>query len=184
MEYELNPILNSPHVSQDVLKTAMQKLYKSTPRLDEILDAYVVYGRLTRIGSLMPFAQAIHETGWFTSRRWVENFNPAGIGATNDGAEGNKWKNPAEGIIAQYAHLLAYAVNPEAYTHQQQVLARLSPRYSILENRKMLGVAPRWIDLNGRWAWPGSTYAQRISKIANTIMQLNGNPKPLDMEPI
>jgi N-acetylmuramoyl-L-alanine amidase len=180
--YSLWNITFGPQVAPTVLEHSVKALNKKVDRLDEIVLAYTVYGKLTRCGNLMPFAQAVHETGWFSSWRWTKNFNPAGIGATNDGAEGNRWKNPAEGILAQYAHLLAYSVHPAEYTHQQGLIAQLSPRYSVLKSRGMLGSAPRWVDLNGKWAFPGTTYAQRIEKIAETILNLSENPKLLDME--
>lgn len=180
--YSLQNIIYGPQVSPLVLAQAVKALNKKVDRLDEIVDAYTVYGKLTRIGNLMPFAQAVHETGWFSSWRWTKNFNPAGIGATNDGAVGNEWKNPAEGILAQYAHLIAYAVVPTEYTQAQRILVNFSPRYRVLSQKNLLGTAPRWVDLNGKWAWPGTTYAQRIEKIAETIMNLSENPKLLDME--
>lgn len=180
--YAQQNIIYSPHVHKDVLYQAIKSFNRHIDRLDEIIDAYTVYGRLTRIGNLMPFAQAIHETGWFSSWRWTKNYNPAGIGATNDGAEGHIWRNPADGILAQYAHLTAYAVNPNEYTNTQANIVKQSPRYRILMQKNLLGTAPRWVDLNGKWAWPGTTYAQRIESIAETIMSLSNHPQLLDME--
>jgi N-acetylmuramoyl-L-alanine amidase len=171
---ENSAILKGVSVPYEVLRNKILLLEKPVNNLDEIIRAYTVYGRLTTIGNLMPLCQAIHETGWFTSRRWVDNYNPAGIGATNDGAEGNKWKNPTEGIIAQYAHLLAYSINQLYATSTQKTLMQLSPRYAILEKNKLLGVATRWVDLNGRWAYPGKTYAQAIANIAK-IFLIRGN---------
>jgi hypothetical protein len=171
---ELKPILNGITVPSNIIKAKLSAMNKSVDYLDEILQAYSVYGKLTSIGSLMPFCQAIHETGWFTSDRWVRNFNPAGIGATNDGAEGNKWTSPTAGILAQYAHLLAYTVNPEKATSTQQLLMQISPRYDILKKHKLLGVAPCWVDLNGRWAYPGKTYAQAIANIAKLFLNRGG----------
>jgi len=163
---ESSGIMNGVSVPPELIKEKIYSMNKEIRYLDEIVQAYSVYGKLTTIGSLMPFCQAIHETGWFTSRRWVENFNPAGIGATNDGAEGNKWVCATAGILAQYGHLLAYSVKQESATDTQKLLMQFSPRYAILKKHKLLGVAPTWVDLNGRWAYPGKTYAQAIANIA------------------
>jgi hypothetical protein len=173
-------IINGPSVEASKMKTALMTKNKSLQSDDvgRIVMAYVAMGEISMIGNLMPFAQAIHETGWFTSRRWLENYNPAGIGATNDGAEGGKWLTPEAGIFAQYAHLLAYAVKPtDSYAgvtiSQLQYLAKCSPRYTTLARLNLLGIATKWVDLNGRWAYPGKTYAQAIGKIAEFIVSIN-----------
>ena len=105
----------------------------------------------------------------------MQNYNPAGIGATNDGAEGHIWTNPEQGILAQYAHLPAYTLTlgEEESTYQRLKLSQVSPRYAILEKANLLGVADQWVDLNGRWAWPGTTYAQKIAGIAEEILEFD-----------
>lgn len=167
---EMTPIMSNLTVTQEDLVRYMAHRGKKVDKLEEITRAYTTYGNLTGIGNVMPFAQAIHETGWFTSRRWIQNYNPAGIGATNDGAEGHVWTNPEQGIIAQYAHLMAYALPRYTMTYQQKALAQVSPRYGILEAKGLLGSSPNWVDLNGKWAFPGTTYAQRIASIAEHII--------------
>jgi hypothetical protein len=47
----------------------------------------------------------------------------------------------------------------------------MDPRLEPLIAKGWLGVAPRWIDLNGRWADPGPLYAQRITVRANKIIE-------------
>ena len=37
----------------------------------------------------------------------------------------------------------------------------MNPRFDLVER----GVAPRWVDLNGRWAVPGDRYGQMILEI-------------------
>lgn len=170
---EMSPILHGPSVRAETLVKFVQAKNKQVAMLERIADAYTVYGNLTTIGNVMPFAQAIHETGWFSSRRWLENNNPAGIGATNDGAEGHIWTNPEQGIMAQYAHLLAYSVPINAATHQQKFLSQVSPRYIVLEKKALRGSSPNWIDLNGKWAFPGTTYAQRIASIGESILEFD-----------
>ena len=164
-------IVGGPHTGHRMLLLWATTRGVSPEMADSIAIAFTVYGELTRIGNILPFAQAAHETGWFTSARWRISYNPAGLGATNDGAWGGTFRNPAEGILAQYAHLIAYAVKPEEAGQVQRALSMIDPRYDAVKGRGWLGVAPRWIDLNGRWAYPGRTYGQSIIKIANTLLQ-------------
>jgi N-acetylmuramoyl-L-alanine amidase len=163
-----SPIHNNPFsLSPEILfSVTTYKLNKTVANLKEIIDAYTVYGKLTGCGNLVPFCQAAHETGWFTSEKWLKNNNPAGIGATNDGAMGNVWATKEEGILAQYAHLIAYAIPEKNWTPTQQNIVKFSPRLSILQKNNLCGIAPKWVNLNGRWAVPGKTYAQAIATIA------------------
>jgi len=163
-----SPIAHNPFsVSYETLfNVTSYKLSKTVRNLPRIIMAYITYGNLTGFGNLIPFCQAAHETGWFTSEKWLKNNNPAGIGATNDGAMGNVWDTIEGGVLAQYAHLTAYAVKEKDWTVAQQNIVRFSPRLEILRKNNLCGIAPKWSDLNGRWAVPGKTYAQAIAKIA------------------
>lgn len=161
-------IMGGPNLSYKLMRAWLTRNghAMSEDLADQILAAYVTYGGLTRIGSLMPFAQAIHETGAFTSELWVNGFNPAGIGATAPG-KGYQFPTPQHGIIAQYAHLIAYAQIDSLLGIDKALLA-YDPRLSAMGGLR--GSAPRWIDLNTRWA-VGDSYAQAITKIANQIVQ-------------
>ena len=163
-------ILNGYNGSSDALQFARMGK-KPIKDFYRILEAYAVFGRLTTIGNLLPFAQAVHETGWFTSERWVKNNNPAGLGATNDGAVGFIAATIEEGVLAQYAHLTAYAVPLVSMSVLQLGIVGFDPRGRVMRGNKLTGSAPRWIDLNGRWAVPGTTYGQRIIKIANELLK-------------
>ena len=99
------PIIGGPHIDSTLLRVF---LLAKAPRLEpktreEIVCAYTAIGRLSGVGNLMPLAQAIHETGYFTSARWLQSFNPAGLGATDDGAWGGVFTSPVDGITAQIA---------------------------------------------------------------------------------
>lgn len=166
------PIIGSPQLAYAPLVALLQR--RNVPQADAIAAAYVTYGTLSGIGSLVPLAQAILETGCFTSARWVQACNPAGLGATNDGAWGGTFASPAAGIIAQYAHLLAYACPAAQLTPVQQRLIAFDPRLVALERAGLRGVAPRWIDLNGRWAVPGLIYGQTILRLARTLGAASG----------
>lgn len=167
-------ILKGLDVDPTILYKALNKYTTlSQQEKDSIICAYTAYGELTTIGNLHPFAQAVHETGWFASRRWVENRNPAGLGATNDGAEGYKADSIADGILRQYAHLLCYAVTDMQLNAMQKTIARLSPRRDKLIGSFGLGsAANRWLGLNGKWAYPGLNYGEKILEIGEMILQL------------
>lgn len=163
-------IMAGPHVDAAYLtKWGMKYGTLSSPAAARIAEVYTVFGELTHIGNVLPYAQAAKETSWFKSSRWVQSYNPAGLGATNDGAWGSHFNNPAEGVLAQYAHLISYAVNPEAYTYLQRGLIAFDPRYSNMP-KVWLGASPRWVDLNAKWASPGTNYGNTIIDRANTFL--------------
>lgn len=144
-------------------------LMRHRPQIDEdrrhaIASAYTTYGALSRIGNLYPFAQAWLETGGFTSSRWHTGYNPAGIGATDDGAWGNVFASPAEGIAAQYGHLLCYAATDTQLAPAQLLLSRFSPRRHILDQKRWRGIAVTWHDLSGKWA-TDPLYGEKIEKL-------------------
>ena len=107
---------------------------------------------------------------YFSSERWVQSKNPAGLGATNDGAWGNTFASIAEAIFAQYAHLMAYAL-PSNPTPLQKAIASADPRYAALVKKNWVGSAPRWQDLNGKWAYPGVGYGESIVVLGSTFRQ-------------
>jgi hypothetical protein len=174
------PILGGPSVPATTL---IAYLDPRTPHLtwqqrQSIVCAYTTFGAYTGIGNLRPFAQAVKEASDrdaagvyrpFNSRRFRENYNPAGLGATNDGAEGARFATIEAGVAAQYAHLLCYAARPETLPPELYQLSLTSPRRAALQRAYGLGAAPTWQALNGRWAYPGPTYGQDILRIAEEI---------------
>lgn len=171
---ESDTILNGPQVDPIYLHRALNTWAKhlSTDEKESIVTAYTAFGELTTIGNLYPFVQAAKETAWFSSERWVKSKNPAGLGATNDGAWGSHFNTPAEGILAQYAHLLAYATKPEKNTFLLERLAQLSPRLEAMSKAFGRGSARTWKDLNGKWAFPGNGYGESIIKRAEEVLKL------------
>jgi hypothetical protein len=174
------PILGGPSVPATTL---IAYLDPRTPHLtwqqrQSIVCAYTTFGAYTGIGNLRPFAQAVKEASDrdasgvyrpFNSRRFRENANPAGLGATNDGAEGARFATIEAGVAAQYAHLLCYAAKPDALPPELYQLSLTSPRRAALQGAFGLGAAPTWQALNGKWAYPGPTYGQDILRIAEEI---------------
>lgn len=171
---ESHTILNGPQVDPIRLHRALNMWAKhlSLEERESIVAAYTTYGELTTIGNILPFCQAAKETGWFASERWKRSKNPAGIGATNDGAWGSHFNNAAEGILAQYAHLLCYATKPEENSFLIERLAQLSPRIEAMSKAFGRGSARTWVSLGGKWAWPGNGYGESIIKRAEEVMKL------------
>jgi hypothetical protein len=166
-----HPILGGPSVPASDLVALLDRHASGLTwqQRSSLVCAYTCLGELTTIGNLRPLAQAVKETAWFSSRRFVQNCNPAGIGATNDGAEGAAFSTIAAGVAAQYAHLLCYAAKPSDLPAALATLQLLSPRREALIQSFSIGCAPTWEGLNGRWASPGLTYGEDILAIADGI---------------
>lgn len=135
---------------------------------DQIVACYTAYGQLSGISNLIAFAQACHETAHFTSGWWLNHNNPAGIGVTGEKGKGNRFATPAEGILAQFAHLLAYAAVDGVLTLTQQRLLPFTPRLQLLINGGRRGTADRWVDLGGKWA-PSPDYGRKVLAVAEQI---------------
>lgn len=174
------PVLGGPSVPATTLIGHLDRRapHLSWQQRQSIVTAYCFLGEYTTIGNLRPYAQAIKEASeqdaqgaWrpFNSRRFRENHNPAGMGATNDGAEGAVFPSIAAGIAAQFAHLLCYAARAEELPPELYQLSLTSPRRADLIEKFGLGAAPTWQELNGKWAWPGPSYGQDILAIADEI---------------
>lgn len=131
---------------------------------EEMVDLFLEEGKLENIRGDIAFAQSLHETGNFSYGGQVlpEQNNFAGIGATNNSAIGKgAWFDlPRTGVKAQIQHLKAYSNNLPLNSEL------VDPRFNLVQPR---GKAPKWIDLNGKWAVPGTTYGQMILQIYNNI---------------
>lgn len=133
-------------------------------------------------------AQMIHETGNLTSW-WSQRprRNPAGIGVTGrvsatrptsgawalrDGVwvEGVSFASWSVAIPAHVGRLLAYVLRDDQATAAQQKLIdqALAVRPLPFELR---GVAPQLQGLNGHWAVPGYTYADKLARIARALQE-------------
>lgn len=137
--------------------------------IDPIVCAYTAYGEVFSMGNVYPLAQAIHETGWFTSDRFINNFNPAGLGATNDGATGAVFETISHGVLAQYAHLLCYATTVQQNSDFTETLTQFSPRRIQMEQTYGRGSAPTWNKLSGKWNFPSLSYHEKIFEIARIL---------------
>lgn len=100
------------------------------------------------------------ESAFLQSEIARDKHNPSGLGASNNAPYENAidcadWK---EGFTLTVAHLLSYAVGEGPWTE-------IDPRWKYM---KPGGNAQRWIDLNGKWAYPGNGYGQNIIDRVNT----------------
>lgn len=173
----LDVILNGIQTDPIHLHRALNKYAPSITQADKesIVSAYTTFGELTTIGNAYPFAQAAKETAWFSSERFVKSYNPAGLGADDTGAWGHTFATIAEGVLAQYAHLLCYAVPDEQLTYIQKQIARMSPRRNPLIGSYGLGVAGnRWQGLSRKWNSPAgsSDYGKDIIVLGEKILDL------------
>jgi len=131
----------------------------------ELAQYFIAEGNKEGVRGDIAFCQAIQETGWFRFGGQVlpEQNNFAGIGAINNSPVGaGAWfDTPEIGVRAQIQHLKAYA------TTEPFIQSNVSPRYRFVTR----GIAPAWEDLNGRWAVPGTTYAQRILRLYEAALE-------------
>ena len=143
---------------------APDEKYKHPP--DDVGQRIVTLADSYGINSDMMAAQIGHESAWWQSRIVRDKNNPSGLGATNDAPYENAitFERPVDGIRATIAHLLSYVHGDDNPIRDQ------SYRHEVLRNAGYLGVASVWGDLNGRWAWPGETYAQSIAARANDLV--------------
>ena len=158
-----------------------------------ILPAYWKLAEQTGVDPCLAIAQTIHETANFSSW-WAQRprRNPAGIGVTGEKSatqpvpeEFNKWAWNEDtrmwhkglvfaswqiGILSQMGRLAAYAVKPTERTAAQKVIVDQALMMRSLP-LSLQGTAPQLIGLNGKWAYPGTTYAQAIAAIAQDMAQ-------------
>lgn len=149
-------IKGDSYLSANVLENFVMMMNSSAIR---VANYYLKYGEVYGIRGDVAFAQAILETDYFrftgTVRKEQNNF--AGIGTTSRTTRGNHFSTPEEGVHAQIQHLFAYASTekiPDGFP-------LIDPRFHLVER----GSARAWVDLNGKWAVPGTSYGQTILSI-------------------
>lgn len=160
-----------------------------------ILPAYWNLCNIGKVDFCITIAQMIHETGNLSSW-WCDRprRNPAGIGVTGESrtdapppedankwawnSENKKWQKGVlfnhweESAIAHVGRLIAYATKPSERTEQQKKIVAQALSYRTLPIH-LHGTAPTLEGLNGKWAYPGTVYAQKIAEIANQITSIN-----------
>ena len=159
-------------MGQSVLTEAQMAAFlrKINPEAPEGIEKiYLEEGQAEGVRGDIAFCQAIHETDYFrfTGTAKIEWHNPAGLGVTGPAGVGARFPDWRTGVRAQIQHLKAYAVKNPVFAN-----ALVDPRYDALVRAGYLGTAPRWIDLNGKWAYPGTTYGQAILALFEKIQDI------------
>lgn len=129
---------------------------------DAIAVAYYHFGAQIGLNADLALAQACHESAWFTSRHWAEQFDPCGLGVTSNETSGATFASLEAGIKAHYEHLACYTMAADPPVVQEWGM--LDPRHDFHDGM------PRVQDLvrpERKWAVPGDGYAAAIVAIAN-----------------
>ena len=181
--------------SKYILNRAPKPIYTSGDINISILPVYWNLCNLVNVDFSIAIAQMIHETGnlssWWCNR---PRRNPAGIGVTGESRtdapppeDVNKWawndtnmrwqkgvlfNNWNASAIAHIGRLVAYATKPSERNEHQSKLVSQALSYRTLPI-ELHGSAPTLEGLNGKWAYPGTMYAQKISEIANQIITIS-----------
>jgi hypothetical protein len=153
------PIKGAQTIPYDKLLSILQS--RTIPNPECIASAYTTLGNLTGIGNVYPVAQALITSSNFSSLLAQMN-NPAHVGT-------NKFETLEEGVLAQYAHLLAYATVPRDNTPMQEQITALTPRYDAVVKAYGRGQNKAWQQLSGKWS-NNPTYGQSIVALGNTFL--------------
>ena len=170
-------IMGEPIFSRDQLKNFLSQEEERirTNRLNsgkqfipfpDVVDLYLEIGREYGIRGDIALFQALKETGYFQFTGDVRHYqnNFCGLWATgvpltglepHNGSDPTKvfflpnhhgatFISPAVGVEAQIQHLYAYATDKPLPDGKQLY----SPRFKYVTR----GVAPKWVDLTGKWA--------------------------------
>lgn len=147
----------------------------------EIADVIVVVTVEFGLRTSICAAQIEHETDnlAFTGQVRPDQYNFAGLGATNDGAAGASFPTILDGIRAVCAHHLAYIFgHVDNWPAHLRKYVTLDPRYAAVLSTGRAGTVKVLGDYtNGNWAYTSkypvgslaNGYARSIAEIANAI---------------
>jgi N-acetylmuramoyl-L-alanine amidase len=184
------------HVNHCPATPATADSWKPEITPTQMAQLYIDEGNLVGVRGDLAFCQSILETGWFT---WPSTFshnadppvaptdptfthfpgfvlpsdhNYAGIGAFTNSTVYMRQATPQLGVRAQLQHLRNYAdatSTPDATSLGAPFVPR--PNYTTTNYTTFVyhGKAPNWVDLDGKWAVPGTTYGQDVLGICNNI---------------
>jgi hypothetical protein len=161
---------------------------------EQMAQLFIDEGNLVGVRGDIAFAQSVLETGWFaypgspdqstvpvsTAPSWPgyvlpRDHNYAGIGAFPGSTVFMRQPTPQLGVRAQLQHLRNFA---DPASRSTTLGAPFVPRpgydATAFDTFPLKGSAPRWIDLDGRWAVPGTTYGQTILSIYNNMRTYAG----------
>ena len=135
---------------------------------------YIAYGEKFGVDWLVAFAQACHETGFFTFKGGVkrEHNNFAGLGATVAGKPGDVYKSVEDGVKAHLMHLCWYAdkVFPiDEYPDEIDGRPNRTQDNIKAINRYGYGL-PTWKQLSYAYAADGS-YLEKLEEHYNRLLK-------------
>ncbi len=162
----------------------------------QMAQLYIDEGVAAGVRGDIAFVQGVLETGWFAypgsppqssvplpppgSTSWPgyvlpRDHNYAGIGAFPGSTVFMRMPTPQLGVRAQIQHLRNYAdLSSRSWNLGVPFVPRPGYDAVAFDTFPFKGSAPRWIDLDGRWAVPGTTYGQTILSIYNNMRAFNG----------
>jgi len=162
----------------------------------QMAQLFIDEGNLAGVRGDIAFAQAVLETGWFAypgsppqstvpvppagSSTWPgyvlpRDHNYGGLGAFPGSTVYMRMPTPQLGVRAQIQHLRDFAdPNSTSANLGAPFVARPGYDATAFDQFPEKGQAPRWVDLDGRWAVPGTTYGQTILEIYNSMRSFAG----------
>lgn len=156
---------------------------------EQMAQLYIDEGNAAGVRGDIAFVQSIWETGWFewpnspdpadvpapVDNTWpgfvlARDHNYSGMGAYTDSNRFMRKDFPYQGVRAQIQHLRNYA-DAGSRSNNLGYPLELRPYLtaSSYDSFVYKGQAPLWVNLNGRWAVPGTTYGQSILGIYNQM---------------
>jgi len=175
-------LLTSLHLHPDLPTKIMGKgitssnnltdyLLRNNPKLSSsyarsIAKIYIQESRKEGVNHDIAFVQMCHETNFLKYGGQVQpdQNNFAGLGATDDGAQGARFPSPRIGIRAQIQHLKVYG------SHKPIQTALVDPRH----HKVTPGEAPTVFDLTKRWA-SDQLYAEKVLTKLQALYRLSNH---------
>jgi hypothetical protein len=136
-------------------------------RPSSIVECYFNNASIVGLNPDLCLAQAAHETGWFRSRRWLEQRNPAGLGITSATVAGVDFRTIESGIQAHLAHVCCYVYTRDTCPVEQLHLPWQDPRHTFHDGFESVGDLIR---PERRWAYPGTHYIDAVLRIVNSVL--------------
>ena len=173
-------IFGDPEATQSQMVRYIQKR-NSKPLLNctvrQIVQFYYEEAGREGIRPDVALCQALKETGIFAYGGDVSpsQNNYCGLGATGNHEPGLKFETPQIGVRAHIQHLLSYTSTTPPKT------AIVDPRYVFVKeyHKDIFGKTKHWVELNGRWAVPGTYYGQDIIKLWQQAQMPDGSNESL-----
>jgi hypothetical protein len=153
--------LNAQQIANWFNAVPGRSAYRVSIPVEELAAIFLDEGAKENVRGDIAFMQSVKETGWFHFRDGgqvrPEDNNFAGIGACNSCNGGGKYPSIRHGVRAQIQHLKNYADG--SATAASLAEPSMWPAFDSFWRQ---GQAPTWLQLNAKWAVPGTGYGERI----------------------